>query len=120
MMTDEKEKDDIITMITEQMSAKKGLRLFGQDGANAIKKELEQLVYRCVMHGKHPGHLTKKQWKSALKYLIFLKQKQCGRIKARGCADGRKQHIYKSNKETSSPTISVESLFLTCIIDAME
>ena len=43
MMTDEM--DDIITMITEQMSAKKGLQLFRQDSANAIKKELEQLVY---------------------------------------------------------------------------
>ena len=105
MMTDEM--DDIITMITEQMSAKKGLRLFGQDGANAIKKELEQLVYRRVMHGKHPGQLTRKQRKSALKYLMFLKQKRCGRIKARGCADGRKQRIYKSKEETSSPTINV-------------
>ena len=57
MMTDEM--DDIITMITEQMSAKKGLRLFGQDGANTIKKELEQLVYQRVMHGKHHGQLTR-------------------------------------------------------------
>ena len=118
MMTDKM--DDIITMVTEQMLAKKGLRLFGQDGANAIKKELEQLVYRCVMHGKHQGQLTRKQCKSALKYLMFLKQKQCGRIKARRCADGRKQCIYKSKEETSSPTISVESLFLTCVIDTLE
>ena len=51
---------------------------------------------------------------------MFLKQKRCGRIEARGCADNRKQRIYKSKEETSSPTISVESLFLTCIIDAME
>ena len=73
MMTDEM--DDIITMITKQMSAKKGLRLLRQDGANAIKKELEQLVYGRVMHGKHHGQLTRKQHKSALKYLMFLKQK---------------------------------------------
>ena len=117
-MTDEM--DDNITMITGQMSAKKGLRLFGQDGANAIKKELEQLVYRHVMYGKHPGQLTRKQQKSALKYLVFLKQKRCGRIKARGCADGRKQRIYKSKEGPSSTTISMESLFLTCVIDVME
>ena len=117
-MTDEM--DNIITMITEQMLAKKGLRLFGLDGVNAIKKELEQLVYQSVMHGKHHGQLTREQCKAALKYLMFLKQKRCGQIKTQGCADGRKQCIYKSKEETSSPTISVESLFLTCIIDVME
>jgi len=51
---------------------------------------------------------------------MFLKQKRCGKIKGRGCADGRKQRVYKTKEETSSPTIHVESLFLTSIIDALE
>ena len=51
---------------------------------------------------------------------MFLKEKRCGRVKGRGCADGRKQRIYKTKEETSSPTISLEALFITCIIDAME
>ena len=51
---------------------------------------------------------------------MFLKQKRCGRIKGRGCADGRKQRLWKSKDETSSPTISVEALFITCLIDAKE
>jgi hypothetical protein len=51
---------------------------------------------------------------------MFLKQKQCGRIKGRGCADGQKQQVYKTKEETSAPTVSVESLFLSCIIDAKE
>ena len=64
--------------------------------------------------------LTYDQKKVAFKYLMFLKDKQCGKIKAQGCADGWKQHVYKTLEETSSPAISVESLFLTCVIDAME
>ncbi|KAG7339953.1 reverse transcriptase RNA-dependent DNA polymerase [Nitzschia inconspicua] len=51
---------------------------------------------------------------------MFLKQKRCGKIKARGCADGRKQRLYKTKEETSSPTVSIEGLFLTCIIDVLE
>ena len=51
---------------------------------------------------------------------MFLKQKRCGKIKGRGCADGRKQRLYKNKEETSSPTISIEALFLTCLIDALE
>ena len=96
------------------------MKVFGDAGAEAIKKELEQLVYRKVMHGKNPSTLTREEKRSALKYLMFLKQKRCGRVKGRGCADGRKQRIYKTKEETSSPTISIESLFLTCIVDALE
>eukprot|EP00980_Cylindrotheca_fusiformis_P019025 scaffold6394_cov98-Cylindrotheca_fusiformis.AAC.1 len=51
---------------------------------------------------------------------MFLKEKRSGKIKGRGCADGRKQRIYKTKEETSSPTISVEALFLSCLIDAIE
>jgi hypothetical protein len=51
---------------------------------------------------------------------MFLKEKRCGKIKARGCADGRKQQLYKSKEETSSPTVSSEALFLTSAINAQE
>eukprot|EP00980_Cylindrotheca_fusiformis_P012362 scaffold3036_cov117-Cylindrotheca_fusiformis.AAC.1 len=72
------------------------------------------------MHGVHPKNLTIAQKKAALQYLMFLKEKRSGKIKGRGCADGRKQRIYKTKEETSSPTISVEALFLSCLIDAIE
>jgi hypothetical protein len=37
------------------------------------------------------------------------------------CADGQKQRVYKSKEESSSPTVAIESLFLTAvIIDAKE
>lgn len=51
---------------------------------------------------------------------MFLKQKRCGKIKGRGCADGRKQKLYKTKEETHYPTMHIESLFLSCIIDALE
>ena len=72
------------------------------------------------MEGRRADQLTTEQKKAALRYLMFLKEKRCGRIKGRGCADGRKQRLYKTKEETSSPTVSLESLFLTCLIDAIE
>jgi hypothetical protein len=51
---------------------------------------------------------------------MFLKEKRCGTIKGRGCADGRKQRLYKTKEETSSPTIRTESFMLSCVIDAKE
>jgi hypothetical protein len=37
-----------------------------------------------------------------------------------GCADGRKQRVYKTKEETSTPTVAVEALMLSSIIDAKE
>ena len=61
-----------------------------------------------------------KQKKSALQYLMFLKKKQCGRIKGHGCANVRKQRVYISKKDISSPTVMTEGMTLSCILDAME
>jgi hypothetical protein len=52
--------------------------------------------------------------------LPFLKQKRSGKIKGRRCADGLKQRIYTAKGESTSPTVSVEALLLTCAIDAKE
>ena len=68
---------DVINLLSAQMSAKKGLKVFGEAGADTIMKELEQIVYRNVMHGVLPSQLNRKQKRAALKYLMFLKQKRC-------------------------------------------
>ena len=64
--------------------------------------------------------LTAEERKGALRYLMFLKEKRCGTIKGRGCADGRKQRDYMTKQETSAPTVATEALILTCVIDAIE
>ena len=132
MMFDDMEHQTVFTMLmeddshemlsfsTEQMSAKRGLKHFGTAGADAIMKELKQIVYRKVMEGRNSRELTTAQKKAALKYLMFLKQKRCGKIKGRGCTDGRKQRLYKNKEDTTSPTITTEALFLTCLVDAIE
>ena len=87
----EHDSSEMLSFLTEQMSAKRGLKQFGVAGTDAIMKELKQIVYRKVMEGRKSGELTTAQKKAALKCLMFLKQKRCGKIKGRGCADGRKQ-----------------------------
>ena len=82
--------NDMLCFLTEQMSAKHGLKLFGTAREDTIIKELEQLVYRKVMEGLKANDLTTAQKKAALHYLMFLKQKLCDWIKGRRCADGWK------------------------------
>ena len=104
--------EDEFIFLTAQMSAKKGLKIFGQPGADAIIAELQQLHYRRVVKPRFRSDMTTEEKRAALHYLMYLKQKRCGKIKARGCADGRKQRLWKSKDETSSPTVRTESVLV--------
>eukprot|EP00957_Ditylum_brightwellii_P102200 7790610-Ditylum_brightwellii.AAC.1 len=96
----------VATLLT-QYHVSKGLKVFGQKGADAVLKELKQLHDRLVMDPKQPEQMSREEKKAALQYLMFLKQKRCGTIKGRGCADGRKQRAYKKKEETSAPTVAI-------------
>jgi hypothetical protein len=51
---------------------------------------------------------------------MFLKKKRCGTIKGRGCADGRKQRQFIPKEDASAPTVAIESVMMSCAIDAKE
>ena len=72
------------------------------------------------MKAKHKKDLTPEQRLDALAYLMFLKRKRSGKVKSRGCADGRKQRAWTSKEEVTSPTVAMEAVFLTAVIDALE
>lgn len=107
------------TVLT-QYFIKQGLKKFGDPGVNAVSSELKQVHDRNVVTPMHKCDLTQEEINKSLGYLMFLKKKRCGKIKARGCADGRKQRVYKNKIETSSPTVSTEALLMSCVIDAEE
>ena len=109
-----------VNVATPQMSMKKGIKLFGDKGVAAVKKEIQQLHDRGVLRAVHKSDLTWDQIKEALGYLMFLKRKRCGKIKGRGCADGRKQRAYINKEQSASPTVASESVFITAVIDALE
>ena len=112
--------DAVLGFIFTQVSMKKGLKLYGDRGEAAIEEELQQLHDRKVMEPVAADSLTYAEKKKALEYLMFLKEKRTGKIKGRGCADGRKQRVYTAKEEASSPTVSIESIMLTSVIDALE
>ena len=64
--------------------------------------------------------LTPLEKKKALNLLTMLKEKQDGRLKSRAVADGRKQRMYIKKEDVASPTVKLESLILSLLIDAHE
>jgi len=80
-------------------------------------KELNQLHERKALLPLRKEDMSYKQRKKAFGYLMFLKEKRNGMIKARGCADGRSQQEYTAKSNTSSPTVSLEAMMMPCAID---
>ena len=111
---------DLEHMALTQYNVKKGLKIFGEAGAQAVIMEMQPLHEGDVIVPKHVSMLTQEEKQQSLQYLMFLKQKRCGHIKGHGCTDGQKQHVYKTKEETSVLTVSIESLFLLCVIDVKE
>jgi hypothetical protein len=109
-----------------QMSAKKGIKLFGETAVAAMFKEFHQMD-RGPMPGKpvfgpqDSTLMTPLQKKMTLEAVNLIKEKRCGAIKGRSCADGSKQRKYlKPEESTYSPTCSTEALITTLVVDATE
>jgi hypothetical protein len=106
--------------VMTQHSMKKGLKLFGEAGTAAVLKELKQLHDLKVLEPTDANEMTPLEKKRSLQYLMFLKKKRDESIKGRGCADGRKQREYTAKEDASAPTVAIESVMLSCVIDAEE
>jgi hypothetical protein len=79
-----------------------------------------QLCTRKASKPTDGDNLTIDQKRATLRCLMFLSKKRCGRIKARGCADGRKQRETTKKEDASAPAVSIEAVMLSAVIDAME
>lgn len=103
-----------------QLNVKEGSRQFGEKGNEALLKELNQLHEQQALIPKRKEETSYEESKKALRYLMFIKEKRDSTMKARGCADGRSQWEYTDKEDTSSPTVSLEAMLLTCATDAKE
>ena len=104
----------------QQHILQKGLKIFGERGAQASKKEMTQLHERNCFTPIDPNELTPDEKKKAQQALMFLAEKRDGTIKGRLVYDGSNTREWFTKEDSASPTVSIEALFLTLIIDAFE
>ena len=64
-----------------QYTMERELKEFGEDGVQAVAKEMKQLHDREVIEPTKASDMTRDEKRRALRYLMFLKKKRCGRIK---------------------------------------
>ena len=106
--------------IMTQMSAKAGIKKYGNVAVSAIFQEFLQLHDLDVFDGEDASKLTKSQKQMALRAISVIKEKRCGQIKGRTVADGRSQRSLYPKEETASPTVTTDALMLSIMIDAKE
>ena len=110
----------IAHFVMVQLSIHAGFKAFGERGKQATQKELKQIhnlnAYTPLDTTKH----TNEEKRKAVPSLMFLKEKQCRRIKAQKCADGHKQLEYRSKEDTAFPTVCLDSIFKTSTTKAHE
>jgi hypothetical protein len=103
-----------------QMTATAGIKKHGEVAVQAIFKEFAQIEDKGVIAPLVASELTREQRSGALRAISLIKEKRCGKIKGRTCADGRSQRHLYSKEETSSKTVSTEALMISLMIDAKE
>jgi len=110
----------VVDLMFNQMTASKGIKLFGERAILAVLEEYRQLYNMEVFSRINVDKLTMKQKRQALRSINLIKEKRCGKIKGSTCVDGSSQRAYVSREEATSPTVSLEGLLTTLAIDAHE
>ena len=99
-----------------QYNLKDGLRKFDKRADKAAVKELTTLHVMNTWKANHMHKLPKEKRASTLSSRVFIKEKWDGTVKGCMCIDGSPQRKTIPKKSAASPTLTTESVFMTCLI----
>ena len=106
-----------VNMMFNQMTATKGIKIFGERAVAAMVKEYQQLNDMMVIGRTNPDKLMSDDKRRALLAINLIKEKRCGRIKGRAVADGSTHRKFVPREEATSPTASLEAQMAALLID---
>jgi hypothetical protein len=104
----------------QQYMLKRGIKKYGERGSEAAMKELDQLHQRNCFTPIDINKLTPSEKRKAQEALMFLTKKHDGKIKGRMVYNGKPTREWLSREDAASPTVSLESILLTAVVDAHE
>ncbi len=99
---------------------KAGIKKFQDRGKAGVSKELTQMHNMEVFHPVTRDVLTKEEKTEAVASLMFLKEKRDHLVKASMCTDGQKQRGDWKKQDTTSPTVLMEAVFITAVVNSYE
>ena len=105
---------------SQQYIVQKGLKIFKERGSEAAMKELDQLHKRNCFTPIDVSQLTANEKRKAQEALMFLTEKRDHSCKGRMVYNGKPTREWLSREDAASPTVALESIMLTAIVDATE
>ncbi|CAJ1959903.1 unnamed protein product [Cylindrotheca closterium] len=113
-----------------QMSAKQGIKKYDKEAELKLIAEFAQLLEFQVFHGVKadgPDGISFEEKRGAGDMINLIEEKinrghtdENPVLRARSVFNGRVQRGIYTKDETASPTVDQDSLFITCIVDAIE
>ena len=73
-----------------QVNVTEGIRRYGERAVQAVFNEYAQLDNKDTFVPEDVNELAINQKREALNLITIVKEKRCGKVKGRACADGRK------------------------------
>ena len=86
----------------------------------ATKAEISQLHERECFAPISIAEMTPTEKERAMEAIMLLTEKRSGKIKGRMVYNGKPTREWLGKEDSASPTASLESIFLTAVIDAHE
>jgi hypothetical protein len=118
LLTNSEDEMKVWGYLMTQYNLKPGLRKFGAKGQSAAIDKLTQLHVMDTWTGMDSTKLSREEKIKALSSLLFLKEKQTGKIKGRVYTNGAPQWAYIPKEDAASPTVLTVSTFVTVAIAA--
>ena len=104
----------------QQYILQKGLKVFGNKGHEASKKEIDQLHRRTCFAPMNVKDMKPSERKKAQLALMFLTEKRDKSVKGRMVYNGKPTREWLSREDAASPTAALESIMITGVIEAKE
>ena len=114
--------DQYAAQFSQQYIFEKGIKKFGDRGKSAAEKELEQLHKRGCFKPIDVSTKTDEEKKKTQRGMMLLTEKNNPdkTVKGRLVYNGSRTRDWISREDATSPTVTMESIALTTVINAKE
>ena len=96
----------------------KGLKIFRENSVKAIDEEVGKPHDRTCFRPISMKSMNANKHRKAQVALAHLDKKGNGDVKGRAAFNGKLTREHLGKEDSVSPTVSAESVFLTCVVDA--
>ena len=94
------------------------MKKFGDHGSEEAAKKMDQQHHKNTFNPIDVGEPTSQDKRKSMEALVFMNEKRDKSIRGKMVYNGKPTQEWLSREDSESPTISLESILLTVIVDS--